>query len=212
MQVLCSNNSDRNPAQDKLIAQALNTIPHYIEKINLAEANEDGTLAIGWQLRSTNDHALLDGLDLVQALAERRIQDFNRQSGAHLRCFALKVLLQQYAHAQGIQTASSATNTVQDIFVELQGALSPKIRHTLQLFASEPVLQTSANMLYQTASIAPASTTWLQKASESHAHHQQAQTYTASPSFKEFWLKHINVEPTPLFDHEIQPWWDIQRT
>ena len=103
-----------------------------------------------------------------------------------------------------IQAPNVATALVAALFNDLRGTLAKDMQSILTTHRTVKELQRSADMLYQTAAIGPANITWLQKASESHTYQNQADDYTQEPAFNEFWLKHLNVEHTPLFDHEIQ--------
>lgn len=199
LQILCSNSTTPNPTENTWISQALYTIPQYIEKVSLYESNEDGTLAIGWRLRPTNPTDLLSNLGLVQTLTDGRIQYLVENRDSLYDSLQLKSVLRKHA---GVDTQPS-NNPVQDVFAALRGALTEGVLETLNQFSNDAVLQRNADMLYQTATIAPASITWLQKASENAALCAHAKNYANSASFEDVWLKHVNAERTPLFDHEL---------
>ena len=58
-------------------------------------------------------------------------------------------------------------------------------------------------MLYQTKAIASPQITWLQKADESQRHQQDADAFINQPAFDEFWLRHVNAEHFPVFNHQV---------
>ena len=201
LQILCSIRSHSVSAENKYISDVLYNIPQYVEKIALSEANPDGSLAFGWKLRRQLSSQDLSNLSFVMSLVHLRIQQLINAANILPDSLQLKSV---FIKRGSIQAPNAVTNLVAALANDLRGALAKDIQSVLTKNSTVQELQRSADMLYQTAAISPASITWLQKASESHTYQTEVDSYIKEPAFDDFWLKHINVEPTPLFDHEIQ--------
>ena len=201
LQILCSIRAHSVSAENKYISDVLYNIPQYVEKIALSEANPDGSLAFGWKLRRQLSSQDLSNLSFVMSLVHLRIQQLINVANILPDSLQLKSV---FIKRGSIQAPNAVTNLVAALFNDLRGTLAKDMQSVLTTHGTVKELQRSADMLYQTAAIAPASITWLQKASESHKYQTKVDSYIKEPAFDEFWLKHINVEPTPLFDHETQ--------
>ena len=201
LQLLCSVNNFPTPSENNFISDVLYEIPQYVEKLALPESNSDGTVAFGWRLRNSLAPQDLNNLLFVVALVQLRIQQLIDRASELPDSLQLKSV---FIERGDIAAPSTATALVPALFNDLRGTLAKDIQEILTKHSTVPELQRSANMLYQTANVSPANITWLQKASESYTYSRQTDQYVQSQTFGGFWLKHINAEPTPLFDHEIQ--------
>ncbi len=199
LEILCGNDTQPNPAHNRYILEALYSMPKIVKKVALSESDGNGNLAFGWILRNDELPTNIDNLDLTQLIVQQRLLQLKNNIQAIADTLQLKDILMQK-----FKLSVSSNNIVQTISSNLRGALRQKIQDTLQVHKTETVLQHSADMLYQTAAIQPPGITWVQKASESATLHNKADQYTQLPSFEDYWLKHINTEHTPIFEHQQQ--------
>lgn len=222
LEILCGIDYQSQPNNNKYILEALYSIPRLVKRIALEEAEINGDLAFGWILRRTiQTHedpefgSLFNptgGLSLTEKLAESRIAQITKNihilsDTLQLKSILLKRIPPQLSTASKTQkeknpNQNSPMASVQDLFQQLQGAINYKIQKVGQNNSNNSVLRAALPMIQDTCSIASAQTTWLQKAWESKDLQTEALEFAEGPSFNEFWLKHINAEHHPIFDHK----------
>ena len=202
LELLCGRGYESTSQHEPYILEALYSIPRLVKRVALSESEANGDLAFGWILRAGADLKSIfqsDVLKLTQDLADRRINDLK----AKLHLLSDSLQLKSLLLKDTVSLKGQALNPVQDIFRALRGQLSGGIRTVLQQNHRNHVLQNSASMLYQTNPIASPQITWLQKADESQRHQQDANGFINKPAFDDFWLRHVNAEHFPVFNHQV---------
>ena len=201
LQMLCSNRLVVERANNKYILQALYALPRIVKKQALDEVDAEGNIAYGWSL---NDAKIATSPELrhTMSIVESRLERL-KQNFAHISdSIQLKEVIRKLLPPQTEAEKPSGAMFTQ-VYQSLRGAVPKGIRATLGNFPDNDVLRASASMLYQTNGVASAQITWLQKAWESNSLEEHADDFIQNtPSFSDFWLKHVNAEHRKIFTHQ----------